>query len=73
MVDVRELLKRRKMPHTFNRKKMMLGRSKMKFAGHITGTNGDELDRYKIEAVNRFPTPATPIRFEKLHEPHQLV
>ena len=38
---------------------MMLGRSKVKFAGYVIGKNGIEVDPDKIKAVNRFPTPAT--------------
>ena len=38
---------------------MMLGRSKIKFAGYLVGTKGIEVDLDKIEAVNKFPTPAT--------------
>ena len=38
---------------------MMLGRAKVKFAGYVIGKNGIEVDPDKIEAVNRFPTPAT--------------
>ena len=44
---------------TLNRKKMMLGGFKVKFAGYIVGTHGIEVDPEKIEAVNNFPTPAT--------------
>ena len=44
---------------TLNRKKMMLGRAKVKFAGYVIGKNGIEVDPDKIEAVNRFPSPAT--------------
>ena len=58
--DVKELLKRCKENQiTLNRKKMMLGRKKVKFAGYVIGQNGIQLDPDKIEAVNRFPTPAT--------------
>ena len=58
--DIQEFLKRCKEHNiTLNRKKMMLGRSKVKFAGYIIGKNGIEVDPEKIEAVNRFPTPAT--------------
>ena len=37
---------------------MVLGRSKVKFAGYLIGRNGIEVDPGKIEVVNRFPTPA---------------
>ena len=38
---------------------MVLAKPKNKFAGYIVGRNGIELDPDKIEAVNKFPTPAT--------------
>ena len=38
---------------------MMLGREKVKFAGYIVGKQGIEVDPDKIEAVTKFPTPAT--------------
>ena len=39
---------------TLNRKKMILGNSNVKFAGHIVGTHGIEVYLAKIEAVNNF-------------------
>ena len=58
--DIQELLKRCKVNQiTLNRKKMMLGRQKVKFAGYMVVIEGVELDPNKIEAVNKFPTPAT--------------
>ena len=58
--DIQALLERcEKSNITLNRKKMMLGRSKVKFAGYLVGKNGIEVDPDKIEAVNRFPTPST--------------
>ena len=44
---------------TLNRKKMSLGRSKVKFAGYMVGQGGIDVDPEKIAAVNKFPTPAT--------------
>ena len=38
---------------------MMLGRSKVKFAGYMINVEGIEVDLEKIEAVNRFPTPSS--------------
>ena len=58
--DVRELLKRCKEARiTLNRKKMPLGQSEVKFAGYLVGLNGSKVDPDKIEAVNKFPVPAT--------------
>ena len=58
--DVRELLKRCKEKCiTLNRKKMKLGQPKVKFAGYVVGADGLSLDPDKIEAVNKFPEPAT--------------
>ena len=37
----------------------MLGRSKVTFAEYMVGQGGIEVDPEKIEAVNKFPTPAT--------------
>ena len=57
--DVRALLQRCSESNiTLNRKKLMLGRSKVKFAGYIVGRNGIQVDPDKIEAVNKFPTPS---------------
>ena len=42
-----------------NKKKMVLGWSRVKPAGYIVGRNGIEVDPAKIGAVNKFPTPAT--------------
>ena len=44
---------------TLNRKKIMLGRSKVKFDGYLVCKTGIEVDPNKIEAVNRFPTTDT--------------
>ena len=52
----RELLKRCQECHiTLNRKKMMLAKPKIKFAGYVVGQDGIELDPEKNEAVNKFP------------------
>ena len=60
MEDVIDLLKTcRGSNITLNRKKMMLGRSKVKFAGYMVGQRGIEVDPEKIETLNMFPTPAT--------------
>ena len=57
---IQELLRRCKEHHiTLNRKKMVLAKPKVKFAGYIVRRNGIELDPDKIEAVNKFPFPAT--------------
>ena len=57
---IRELLERCRESHiTLNRKKMMLAKPKVKFAGYVVGQDGIELDPEKIEAVNKFPTPAS--------------
>ena len=37
---------------------MMFAKPKVKFAGYVVGQDGIELDPEKIEAVNKFPTPA---------------
>ena len=60
MNDVKALLQRCKNANiTLNKKKMILERSKVKFAGYMVGRSGIEVDAEKIEAVNNFPTPAT--------------
>ena len=60
MEDVQALLKRCKESNiTLNRKKMMLGRSTVKFAGYMVGIECIKINRAKIEAVNKFPAPAT--------------
>ena len=57
--DIRALLERCPESNiTLNCKKMMLGRSKVKFAGYLVGKNGIEMEPAKIEAGNRFPTPS---------------
>ena len=57
--DIQELLKRCKEKQiTLNRKKMMLVRQKVKFAGYMVGIEGIELDPDKIQEVNQFPTPS---------------
>ena len=38
---------------------MKLGQPKVKFAGYVVGADGLSLDPDKIEAVNKFPEPAT--------------
>ena len=38
---------------------MKLAQPKVKFAGYMVGINGIEVDPDKIEAVWKFPTPAT--------------
>ena len=43
----------------FKSKEDDVRRAKVKFAGFVIGKNGIEVDPDKIEAVNRFPTPAT--------------
>lgn len=58
--DIEEFLNRCKEHHiTLNRKKMMLGREKVKFAGYVVGKDGIEVYPKKIEVVNKFPTPST--------------
>ena len=58
--DIHELLKRCKEKQiTLNRKKLMLWRQKVEFAGYMIGGEGIELDPEKFKAVNKFPTPAT--------------
>ena len=52
---------------------MMLGRSKVKFAGYVIGKNGIEVDPDKIEAVKRFPTPATRQDLKKLYGAHKSI
>lgn len=38
---------------------MMLGRSTVRFAGYMVGIDGVKVDPAKIEALNKFSTPAT--------------
>ena len=60
MEDVKALLDRcREKNITLNKKKMKLAQPKVKFAGYMVGINGIEVDPDKIEAVWKFPTPAT--------------
>lgn len=57
---VRALLQRCKETNTtLNRKKMKLGRAKVKFAGFLVGLKGIEVDPDKIAAAIRFPTPSS--------------
>ena len=58
--DVTALLERcREKNITLNKKKMKLAQNKVKFSGFIVGVDGVEVDPDKIEAVWKFPTPAT--------------